>query len=372
MPFGEALDDNDDYIIALLKKDAEQHSKRYSSTGTGSLPTSAKRRPDAPKPNTRFLRNIVKEADNHNAALKAKEEGEARGRMEALRREKDGAGKRKRDGEDGGEHREEKRRDRKESRPGRWASALGLGGDLGRRAERKKRREGERGGEREDDMCRTQDRERNDRKHRHRHERDGDKRSGRGERDKESRRLERSHSREKDRFPRHRKEHRRRSRSASMSTAHKHTKPAANESSTDDPLTEFLDPAQPPQPLPRGRGALKPSQIDHRFREDYDPTSDIHSSHHSDGEDDWDMALEALKTRTKWRTQGAERLRAAGFTEDEIARWEKSRPPGSGGGNREGDVEDVRWRKRGEGREWDRGKVENGEGGVDLKAEWAR
>lgn len=62
----------------------------------------------------------------------------------------------------------------------------------------------------------------------------------------------------------------------------------------------------------------------------------------ADGEegDDWDMVLD----RVKWRQQGAERLRAAGFTDKDIEAWETGKKP------------EVRWAKSGEGREWDRGK----------------
>lgn len=86
-------------------------------------------------------------------------------------------------------------------------------------------------------------------------------------------------------------------------------------------------------------------------------------------DDDWDMALEALRDRAKWRKSGAERLRAAGFTEEEVGHWEHgrtSRPEGA-----EKDISDVRWSKHGESREWDRGKVVDG-GRVDVKAAWGR
>lgn len=82
-------------------------------------------------------------------------------------------------------------------------------------------------------------------------------------------------------------------------------------------------------------------------------------------EDDWDNALEALRDRAKWRQSGADRLRAAGFTDEEVKKWEK------GGAAGEGREEDVKWRGRGEGREWDRGKVV-GEDGVQVEAEWGR
>jgi hypothetical protein len=65
-------------------------------------------------------------------------------------------------------------------------------------------------------------------------------------------------------------------------------------------------------------------------------------------ENDWDNAVEAFRDRQKWKQQGAERLRSAGFTEDQIHKWEK--------GDKK-DESDVQWNKAGGVREWDRGKV---------------
>jgi hypothetical protein len=53
-------------------------------------------------------------------------------------------------------------------------------------------------------------------------------------------------------------------------------------------------------------------------------------------------------------------MREAGFTESEVSRWEKSSTHASktllDGEQREGNVDSVRWKGRGETREWDRGK----------------
>ena len=84
--------------------------------------------------------------------------------------------------------------------------------------------------------------------------------------------------------------------------------------------------------------------MDSRFSSDYDPQSDVQPDA---DERDWDEAAEAYRDRQKWRQQGAEKLRAAGFTEEQVKKWEK--------GDQK-DVDDVRWSKAGEGREWDRGK----------------
>ena len=140
-----------------------------------------------------------------------------------------------------------------------------------------------------------------------------------------------------------------------------------------NPEDTFLGPEPPPTILPRGRGAYKTSttSIDARFSPSYNPKVDVDLSPDEAEGDDWDMALEALRDRAKWRANGAERLRAAGFNEEEVERWEKSSAFLSGGESGEKDATDVRWRKAGERREWDRGKVV-GEEGVELRPEWGR
>jgi hypothetical protein len=81
--------------------------------------------------------------------------------------------------------------------------------------------------------------------------------------------------------------------------------------------------------------------MDSRFSEDYDPASDVQVEPAET--EDWDEAVETFRDRQKWKQQGAERLRAAGFTAEQIKQWEK-------GGEK--DIDDVRWRKAGEKREW--------------------
>ena len=57
-------------------------------------------------------------------------------------------------------------------------------------------------------------------------------------------------------------------------------------------------------------------------------------------------------------------MRNAGFTEQEVSKWEK--------GGKKGE-EDVVWKGRGEGREWDRGKVVGSEEEeVETRADWGR
>lgn len=57
----------------------------------------------------------------------------------------------------------------------------------------------------------------------------------------------------------------------------------------------------------------------------------------SDTEDVWGEALEAMRDRERWKQQGAERLRAAGFKDEQVQKWQ------SGGDPVE---EEVVWTKR--------------------------
>lgn len=131
-----------------------------------------------------------------------------------------------------------------------------------------------------------------------------------------------------------------------------------------DPLESIIGPIPPSQPAvrSRGRGAFTDrSTMDRHFSSTYDPTVDVEPE--PEAMDDWDQALEALRDRQKWKQRGAERLKAAGFTDEEVRKWQR------GGELTE---EDVRWSKRGESREWDRGKTVNDEGTVAVEPAWGR
>ena len=133
-----------------------------------------------------------------------------------------------------------------------------------------------------------------------------------------------------------------------------------------DPLESIIGPKpplSPPAVKRRGRGTLaSTSGIDSRFSSSYDPSADVHPD--GDLDDDWDQALEALRDRQRWKQQGADRLRAAGFTQEEVKKWEK--------GDLGQSEEDVVWKKKGEGREWDRGKVVDEDGQIVHQSEWGR
>lgn len=139
----------------------------------------------------------------------------------------------------------------------------------------------------------------------------------------------------------------------------------------------------------RGRGAHKAnlSNIDAHFAADYDPSLDVHMEEDdldqrkgcsrrpvaglTTEEDDWELALEALRDRARWKQKGEERLREAGFNDAVVDRWKSnSSKPATGGGDDEGRLEDVKWSKQGEDREWDRGKFVNDDGHIDVKALW--
>ncbi|KAK3674360.1 hypothetical protein LTR78_005829 [Recurvomyces mirabilis] len=365
MPLGEALDDNDDYIISLLKRDAEANKNQYPLlSGGGNVRRRAK---DAPKPNTRFLGNLVREVDSHNAALKAKEEAESRARLRDLKREEQGR-------KDGGGERPKKKA-RTGEREGRWASAFGgLGVDGSRReGKRSERRSGrdERDGSRARQRAKSPQRKTDSSRVRNydKRSRRDDRSSSPDDRKKRRRRSSSEDGRQRSSSPRPSKS---RHQKHSPEPAPHRSRHQQEESISDlDPPEPFLGPAPPTKNLPRGRGAFKPSTIDSRFSSTYDPKTDLSDPDDLEAEgDDWDMALEALRDRMKWRTQGAARLRAAGFTEEEVERAQASRSAGDGGKGREKGVEDVRWAKLGEGREWDRGKVEEGDG-VEIRAAWA-
>ncbi|KUJ14394.1 uncharacterized protein LY89DRAFT_589777 [Mollisia scopiformis] len=389
----------DDYVAKLLAKDAKESSIKYSAMG---LQAFAPSKPPAnkPKPNTRFLRNIIKDTDNHNAALLAKEAAEARARLrnlpshqqESKKPVKVGAG------------------DIRRRQLGDIAAILGGRPSKRKRTEASKRGDGSRyvntssedevpkeksreKGRRDRDGREDRDEEKGSRDHRSRHrrhrslsdERGRDRkerrkrdrsssRSPRQYRETDSRRRERSPRRKRSSSPdedrerershrsyRHRRSTSRERRRTDKTPAKSEKHPVSKPDYDSDPLDDIIGP-RPPEIKIRGRGTISlGSGIDDRFSSNYDPTTDVQLD--PDEENDWDQALEALKDRQKWQQQGADRLRAAGFTEEEVSKWEK------GGEKREAD---VKWAKQGEGREWDRGKVLGDDGMVKVESSFGR
>ncbi|KAK8074322.1 hypothetical protein PG994_005221 [Apiospora phragmitis] len=191
---------------------------------------------------------------------------------------------------------------------------------------------------------------------RERHDRDGKSHSSSSRHRHHSTRERHNNAGESSSNGKHRE--RRGSHGKGASPPHSHSRRprspvAARDDSDSDPLEDMIGPAPPSQAQPvrkRGRGAVAgTSGIDRRFASDYDPKADVALDGEDD--DDWGTSLEALRDRQRWKQQGGDRLRAAGFSEEQVKKWERGGQ--DGWGNRE---EDVRWVKHSEEREWDRGK----------------
>lgn len=154
-----------------------------------------------------------------------------------------------------------------------------------------------------------------------------------------------------------------------------------------DPLEDLVGPL-PKEEAPirsRGRGAYKPnmSNIDAHFAPDYDPSLDVQPDDDDaqasnrptrrpvaglmTGEDDWELSLEALRDRARWKQRGEDRLREAGFNSDIVERWKSSSSAAAGNGD---EMDNVKWSSKSEGREWDRGKFVDGDGHINVKASW--
>lgn len=353
------------------------------------------------KPNTRFLGRIIKETTNHNAALLARESAEARARLDDLTEAEEkkrlktrptssdirrrqlvdissilSGGKRKRKAEDKSGSREQENR-----------------GDRNPRKDRDDKRDGVRHEDNDFNMYSRPHRrvredredEREFRKHRQRSRSPPDHASvqskyrQRSPLSDEAEHSHKSHTKTKPRTESSRNgrgllsdELSKRRRHGRLTQDHSDDessrsnrrtihwelsdKDREEESEGSDPLDELIGPAPPKQsssPIvrPRGRGfAGGKSLMDSRWSNSYDPRSDSNGDgDHLD--DDWDNELEAFRDRQKWKQQGAERLRTAGFTEEQIKKWEGQKP------GAEKDFENVKWSKQGEKREWDRGKV---------------
>ncbi|GFF54300.1 hypothetical protein IFM61392_00969 [Aspergillus lentulus] len=419
---GETNDElSNDYVAEVLAKEARDSSMKYSAQGLGAyLP----RRPTgaAPKPNTRFLRNIIKETDSHNAALKRKEEREARERMRQLRGQASSSSAN-----------DAKERDRHRSR--HLLDNLDSLGDT--RGSRESRHRPHRRSHRSRSASSDRDRSRRHRRT-HRSDDNGERRHRSSRKEHRRRSYSRSRSPRDDHASNSRDRYRQRRRTVSLSPSRspspdrhrgrkgrEHTRYNTRRSSLDgrttrehttarergrtpspprkesgfesDPLEDLVGPLPPRHDVDsdsgairsRGRGAYKAnlSNIDAHFAPDYDPTLDVHMEDDDQDqgkgpsrrpvagltteEDDWELALEALRDRARWKQKGAERLREAGFNDDVVDRWKStSSKTATGGGDDEGRLEDVKWSKKGEGREWDWGKFVNDDGHIDVKASW--
>ncbi|KAG9189549.1 hypothetical protein G6011_06417 [Alternaria panax] len=390
-----AQDINDDaYVAELLKQDAKKATKTYELIGIDAF-NPRRMNTRAPRPNKNFLQHLIRQTDSHNAALLAKEAKESRARLRKMDRDQKRAREREENNGGGAEGRltpaasdsnardaaPSRRRDRSEDK------------SRHRRRHRDRSRDGDRHKRRhdsEEEDCSPRKRRRSrsprdkSRKDKYNEEqerwkprrRDGNERRHRrhGSHSRTSS-PSRSRSRHSERHGKRTRHHgRTRSRSPKQkpatSNSHKDdqrpSRRTASPASGSDPLEAIVGPLPPPlQPTVRskGRGAHKANNmgIESRFSSTYDPSTDVRAN--SDVEDDWGDALEALRDRARWQQQGADRLKAAGFTDAQVRKWEK--------GDTQNE-EDVVWTRKGQAREWDRGKVLDEDGDVELKADFGR
>ncbi|KAF2823385.1 hypothetical protein CC86DRAFT_447768 [Ophiobolus disseminans] len=401
---------DDEYIANLLKQDAKNATKKYELVGIEAFNPRIKS--GAPKPNKNFLRHIIRQTDNHNAALLAREAEESKARLKEMNRERlrtqkkeevrkerraegrltpvlseedmqaappmrrtghgttdrDDRHRRRERSEDSHAHRHRSR-----SREERREKRKREDSDGERSARRSKYSEHHRDRRHRGDYGSEEDEDRSRRKHKagHTHRRRrSDSRSSSGAHarpshsdraERQRRHRDRSHTPERSSRP-----HKSARASQTLYKPGKSKRQSPPPGSDSDPLEAIVGPLPPnvePSIRSRGRGAHKANSMgmDSRFSSAYDPAVDVRPP--SDAEDDWGQSVEAFRDRQRWKQQGAERLKAAGFTDDQVKKWEK-------GDNK--DEEDVTWTKRGQARDWDRGKVVDEDGDVELKAEWGR
>ncbi|KAL7951941.1 hypothetical protein V8C42DRAFT_305690 [Trichoderma barbatum] len=372
MPNDELL--TDDYVADLLAKEASDCSIKYSAMGMDAFNTKYKPS-NVPKPNTRFLRNIIRDTDSHNKALLAKEAAESKARLKDLERAEEtkrrkmnptagdvrrrqlgniqsilGGPRYKRDDNTKPADVEGKSRNKSDSdRHSHRASRRERDADTDRRKSRKdygRLSRSPEGDERREQPRSSRKRHRDgSAEDRHRHARDRDRQR---DRSKSPRRRHRSRS------PRtKRSKHRSRSPLAAEKQASRES-PLRNEIDESDPLEEIIGPAPPPKY--RGRGTVAgTASLDRRFSDSYDPSADVLPEKE---EGDWDDAVEAFRDRQKLRRVQEERMKAAGFADHQIQRINNSQ--------REKTEDDVVWSKAGEERAWDRGKREDSDGDIVL------
>ncbi|KAK0669530.1 hypothetical protein QBC41DRAFT_319490 [Cercophora samala] len=389
----------DDYVAGLLAKEASDASIKYSSVGLEAFRSS--KPANKAKPNTNFLGRIIKETTSHNKALLAKEAAEAQARLNHhteveekkrqrlnptnsdIRRRQFGVISSILQGRKGGESSRTKpdrdsSQNSKSDRNDRHPSSTKTEPLQSRQPKHRDEKDHERSHRRADDATKRSHHQRSERSrsrspgHRgHRERRHRDRSPLSSEQEESHHHHSRSHGRRSEKDDRDHETHSRRRRKhderedQGQSRSSRHTKSHRHvEEEDSDPLEELIGPAPPsqiaePQVRIRGRGAGAPRRgaaaMDGRFAEDYDPKNDLPLDdllkQDASSSNTWDSAVELYRDRQKWKQQGADRLRAAGYTEEQITKWEK------GGKESEKDVFDsLKYTKQGQEREWDRGK----------------
>ncbi|RBQ78149.1 hypothetical protein FVER14953_02171 [Fusarium verticillioides] len=367
----------DDYVADLLSQEASDCSLKYSAMGMEAYRTN-KKPANMMKPNTRFLRHIIKDTDNHNKALLAKEAAESKARLKDLERTEEikrrktnpsvndirrrqmgdihailGGKKRPRDEDEAGpsSRRERADKDRRQERKHEQRSD-----DLftDKRSEQRQHGRLSRDDRRSktDDESRRSDRSRRDHRHRDRsRSRDRSSSEEEGQHRRSHKRRDRSRSPASQRRSRSPRESKSKHRYRSPLDRNEDPKRKEEEEEGSDAMEDLIGPAPPPKY--RGRGTVGGSSgIDRRFSDTYDPKTDIQMDEDEVG-NEWDDAVEAFRDRQKLRQNQDQRLKDAGFADEQIQR---------ASGADEKSAENVQWSKAGEKRAWDVGKVIGSDG----------
>ncbi|KAH8729687.1 hypothetical protein BGZ61DRAFT_446833 [Ilyonectria robusta] len=351
----------DDYVAGLLSQEANDCSLKYSTMGMDAFRTD-KKPANMLKPNTRFLRHIIKDTDTHNKALLAKEAAESRARLKDLERTEEL--KRRKTNPNSRDIRKRQMGDIHAILGGKKRRPTG-DQEAPSSSRNSKSRETSRRSDKDQDLFKDR---REERKHRGRLSRSegrhskSDSRSHREERRKRSRSRDSGSEEDRSRHSRKRRdrsrspERRRRSRSPrERKDSHRHRSPlhdtkgkskqTEEQEADDSDMDDLIGPAPPPKY--RGRGAVGGSSgIDRRFSDTYDPKTDVQMD---------DDAFEAFRDRQKLKQNQEQRMRAAGFADDQVQRATSTD---------EKLADSVQWSKAGEKREWDRGKGVGSDGVV--------
>ncbi len=349
-PFEPALEEDlsDTNLARLLAADARSASQKYSTQGLSALLGGRSQAAPKVKPNTRFLHNLVKNADTHNDRLKRKEDAERREKLRKLDEQEE-------------ERRRDERAKRNETQEGQYGP------------ERKRRRLGEAEGNDTQHHHRGRHRQKRHRQRQRRNTSSGSAESrlpARSKRQDDQRReSHREHRRRgedhasnirSDRTDHHshRKHTRRRTRSPSPVPQNvcqdgdekDRSPPEAQSGSASDAPREVHAKQKP-------KSSHRRSRLDAYFTAEYDPSADVHPN--SDEDSDWGRALNAIRDRANFQRTQSSRLLAAGFSEEQVKKWESQSTKANDGEGR--DVTDVKWKAKGEEREWDKGKPLLGE-----------
>ncbi|KAJ4147710.1 hypothetical protein LMH87_002218 [Akanthomyces muscarius] len=294
----------DDYVAGLLSQEASDCSIKYSALGVDAFlgkDSSSKKPANIPKPNTRFLRNIIKGTDTHNKALLAKEAAESKARLKRLERTEDI--KRKKSNPSTKDIRERhmgdiqailgggKSRKRVDDNSTNKTELDGRDQDNAKRKSRaQKDRDYEKEGRRRNQSSSNHPSDSHEHHSGRRHDRHNSRHMDHSSEDEHKARRHKSSRDDRSKSPRsgHRSNGTR-SRDSER-RRYRHRSPSRNKSPGSHGIELALQNSQhdeigpaPPPPIIRGRGAVGASSgIDRRFSASYDPKVDIQGADNAD------------------------------------------------------------------------------------------